>query len=126
MALEIIWEPYGVYRRFYGAVTRHDLVRSVAEVHTSPQFDTLYYSINDLSSVTEIAINASAVEGVATQALGAALSNNRLIMVFVAHSEKLLSLAKIFSNPMYQSFPAQYFSTLEEARAFVSTYLPKT
>ena len=125
MALEITWEPYGVYRRFYGAMTRDDLARSVSEVHTSAKFDKLYYSINDLSGVTDILIDADVVEDAAVQAMGASLSNKRLIMAFVANNEKALALARTFSNPTYQSFPAQYFATLNEARAFVSEHVPK-
>ncbi len=51
MPFEIVWEPRGVYKRFWGFVTDAEFIRSVKAAQEDPRFDDIHYNINDYLAV---------------------------------------------------------------------------
>lgn len=121
MACEIIWEPQGVWRRFHGTVGAGDIIQSVEQVHNDWRFDSLRYSINDFLAIELVDVNSFTVEMAAIQALGARMSNPHLVLAMVATDPRVIELASVFADPMYRSFPVQFFATVEEARAWLGS-----
>jgi hypothetical protein len=62
MSYELIWEPRGVTKLFFGHVTSDDLVQSVKSIHGDPRFDNLRFVINDFLGCKEISVTAEAVD----------------------------------------------------------------
>ena len=69
---------------------------------------------------TYTAVNAQA----AIQALGAQSSNPRMVLAMVTIDPRVIKLLSVFVDPHYRSFPTRFFSTVEEARAWVTGGVP--
>ena len=51
MAHELIFEPHGVYWRFYGFLTMKKMLTATSELWSDPRWDNARYVIIDLTSV---------------------------------------------------------------------------
>ena len=99
MPCEITWEPRGVWRRFNGCMSAEDLLRSIEVVHGDPRFDDLRYSLNDFLDVTVSEIDPDTLLSSAAQAIGATLSNNRLVMLMVVADPAIRETVRRFTGP---------------------------
>lgn len=123
MPCEIIWEPKGVRRHFHGLMSASDLLRSVEVVHGDVRFDSLYYSLNDFLDVTGSDIEPNTLIHAAAQAIGATLSNNRLVMLMVVDEPAIREKVRRFTGPPLSSFHAEFFETREAARDWIARHL---
>jgi hypothetical protein len=123
MPWEVLWEPRGVLRRFVGRVDGEQLLRSVAEVHGDWRFDTPHYSINDFLAVESLELDQQALEQAAAETIGASQSNGRLVVLIVARDPHVVDIARRFTSPPLANYPAHFFDSIEEARAWVADHL---
>lgn len=119
MSVEIIWEPRGVWRKFSGRLTAEEFIKSIEVVHNDWRFDDLCYSLNDFLAVDDIEIVDSAVKTAAVRAVGASMSNTRLMMAVVTRDPRIISLASVFLTPLYKSYPIRFFNSIDEARQWL-------
>lgn len=119
MPFELEWEPKGVVRKYTGHLTVPEFLRSVEEVHSDWRFDSLLYSLNDFSGVEKVDVDREAVETAAAHSIGATRSNRKLVLAIVATNPDVLALAKLFSSPPLSSFPAEFFGSVSDARAWL-------
>ena len=89
MAYELVWEPDGVIKRFFGAVTAREFVQSVESIQGDYRFDDARYVINDFSAVTEHSLSQEALTEVAVLQFGAYSSNPNCRVVYVTTDEAL-------------------------------------
>ena len=122
MPCEIIWEPRGVWRRFNGRMSAEDLLRSIEVVHGDPRFDDLRYSLNDFLDVTVSEIDPDTLVRSAAQAIGATLSNNRLVMLMVVADPVIRESVRRFTGPPLSSFRAEFFDTRDAAREWIARH----
>ena len=61
MPFELIWEPRGVCRRYFGAVTVAERQRSFDLICGDPRFDALRYTITDYREVVDYEISEEAL-----------------------------------------------------------------
>ena len=115
MSYEIIWEPCGVIKRFFGHVTSHDLLQSVLEIEMDARFDELRYCINDFLGITGISSSPQDVEEIAVVDKGASLTNPRIKIAVVTTSPEVISLANEYANSSLNSYPTRIFSSRDEA-----------
>lgn len=120
MSYEIIWEPRGVIKRFWGHVTSNDLVQSVVEIEMDARFDTLRYCINDFLGITGISSSQQDVEDISVIDKGASLTNPRIKIAVVATSPEVISLANEYANTSLNSYPTKIFSSLDDAGSWLA------
>ncbi len=123
MPCDITWEHQGVQRRFHGHMSASDLLRSIEVVHCDMRFDSLHYSLNDFLDVTGSDIDPNTLIHGAAQAIGATLSNNRLVMLMVVADPAIREMVRRFTGPPLSSFHAEFFETREAARGWIATHL---
>ncbi len=116
MGYELIWEPRGVLKRFYGPVTDTDIAGSVARVHGDRRFDTLRYVINDFRDGTGHRVPLDAVEEIAAIDDVASISNPHIRVALVAATPDFIELAKQYAGATLKLYPTRIFSSLDEAR----------
>lgn len=123
MPFDITWEPLGVRRHFHGHMSAADLLRSIEVVHGDMRFDDLHYSLNDFLDVTSSDIEPNALMEGAARAIGATLSNTRLVMLMVVVDPVMREKVRRFTGPPLSSFPAEFFETREAARDWISRHV---
>ncbi len=120
MSYEIIWEPHGVIKRFFGHVTSNDLVQSVVEIEMDARFDTLRYCINDFLGITGISSSQRDVEEISVIDKGASFTNPRINIAVVTTSPMVISLANEYANSSLNSYPTKIFSSLDDAGSWLT------
>lgn len=124
MGYELIWEPRGVLKRFYGQVTDGDIAGSVARIHGDRRFDTLRYVINDYLDGTGHQIPLNAVEEIAAIDDAAAISNPHIRVALVAATPDFIELANQYAGATMKIYPTRIFSSLDEARSWLNARVP--
>ena len=121
MAYEIVWEPHGVYKKFWGYVSSSEFSRSVAAVHNDPRFDSLRYSINDYLAVKGFDVAENTVDVIAAMSLGARTFHPKAKIALVTDNDRIVELARHYSSPPLGSYPTEIFATVESAREWVES-----
>ena len=120
MPCDITREPRGVWRHFHGRMSDADLLRSIELVHGDPRFDELRYSLNDFLDVSVSDVDADALVQGAARAIGATLSNTRLVMLMIVSDPAIRETVRRFTGPPLSSFRAEFFETREQARDWIA------
>ncbi len=118
MPFEIVWEPRGVYKRFTGAVSFQEYMRSQEIVLGDERTDDLKYVINDLTAVDGYSATADDAEYSAAFNEGISRTNPHLQVAYVTTDVRAIALIKI--GAVFSSLVVKHFTTLEEARKWAS------
>lgn len=119
MGYELIWEPRGVHKRFYGQVTDGDISGSVARIQGDRRFDALRYVINDFLDGTGHQVPLAAVEEIAAIDDAAAISNPHIRVALVAATPEFVELVNQYAGSTMKLYPTRVFSSLDEARIWL-------
>lgn len=119
MGYELIWEPQGVRKRFYGPVTDTDISGSVARIHGDRRLDNLRYIICDFVDGTERLVSTAAVEEIAAIEDTVSISNSHLRIALVAATPDFIELVNEFVGSTLKTCPTRAFSSLDEARLWL-------
>lgn len=118
MSFTLDWEDHGVYKKFSGVVSFSEYARSQELVFGSPRTDDLHYVINDFLDIQDYAVTTDEAEYAAAITRGASQSNARLRVAYVTQDVKLIMLIERVS--VLSFYPLKTFSSLENARAWIS------
>lgn len=119
MPYELIWEPKGVIKRFYGNVSAGELLKAGIDTEADHRFDTYRYVINDFLDCTGIVVSPSVVDEIAAIDLAASASNARIKIAVVATAPEIIAVASQYADSDMNVYPTRIFSTLAEARAWL-------
>lgn len=120
MAVEILWETRGAYKRFHGHVTDRELIDSVLTIEGDPRFDTMRYTINDFLDVTSFSVLDQTVRIVSAIDGAAALTNPDIRIAVVATDIQIKALAELYANSPLTAYPTQIFADIVGARAWLA------
>ena len=96
MAYELVWEPKGLYRRFYGCTSDLEVVETSGILQGSPQFEDIRYTILDFLGVTDLTISTcSFIEEIAAIGAVASRRNTRIKVAVVTTSEQIVRFTRI-------------------------------
>lgn len=125
VAVEYIWEPRGVVKRFVGVVTAQDFVASVEAVAADPRFDQLRFVLNDFTAAIPPTLEAHHFEAIAVIQLGAQQTNHGIRVLMVGPEAPLMPLTEtIQSAHAPGSQPRGPFRFASEARAWLAAQTP--
>jgi hypothetical protein len=117
---EITWERQGVTKRFWGAVTGEEFVRSSHEVETSPRFDDLRFIINDFSEITGHSIEEADIEKLAIIRVGSMRTNRNFRVVIVTTDSRLAAIPTAISKGSFVgTYETEAFATIALARQWL-------
>ena len=123
MPHDLIWEDHGLIERYFGTFTGTEMTRVNEIVASDSRFDSLRWVIADF---TEATVEKDAVqyhEEAAAMSYAAALTNDRMIVAVVTPDPLIASYARDFGKYALP-FPFAVFSTLEEARQWITRKSP--
>ena len=124
MAFELIWEPHGAYKRFWGFVSIPEFIESSAKLHGDRRFDSIRYVINDYLGVEGHEVSEEAIAGIAAVSIGGQAINANFRIALVTTDAAIRELAWQFASRTLASYPTQLFSTVAEARKWVCVIPP--
>jgi hypothetical protein len=119
MSYELIWEPRGVVKRFFGHVDGNEVLRATTETEVDPRFDDLRFVINDFLACTGFAFPADAVEEMAAIDGAIAQINSKIKIAIVATLPDVIAAADAYATDPLTSYPTRTFSTIEDARRWL-------
>lgn len=119
MSYEIIWEPRGVVKRYFGHVTSADMVQSVTDVEGNPRFDDLRYVINDFLAIDDISSSQKDVDDISVLDKGASFTNPQIRIAVVTTSPDVTALATAYAESSMNAYPTKIFASLSEARSWL-------
>ena len=121
MGYELRWEENGVVKRYLGQVSGEELLAPVLATEADARFDTLRFVINDFLEATGVAFTQADIDAIAAHDMGAALTNPNIKVAVVATQPEVIDLVQRYMQTSAQAYPTSIFSTMAEARAWVST-----
>lgn len=124
MPFAIVWEPLGVYKRYWGVITVSEFIDSSAVLHGDRRFDSIRYVINDYLGVAGHEVSEEAIAGIAAISMRGQATNANIRIALVTTDSRIRELAWQFSSRTLASYPTQLFSTVTEARDWISCQPP--
>lgn len=120
MAVEILWETRGAYKRFHDHVTDRELIDSVLEIEGDPRFDSMRYTINDFLGVTSFSVLEQTVRIVSAIDGAAALTNPDIRIAIVATDAQIKALAELYATSPLTAYPTRIFPHVAAARDWLA------
>lgn len=117
MPFYITREQRGIYKKFFGYVSKAEFLQSVFEAQSDPDYDRMAYSLNDFLEVTGHDVSISHVKTAAAHALGAAFINPDIKIAVVSTDQVIRDLVGLFST--ISSYPLAIFNSVEDARKWL-------
>jgi len=120
MFCDIRWEEHGVFRKFYGVFKFQELLASVKTVGGDIRFADLRYSILDCLELQDPDVSDAELGLVAAHLLGESDSNLSILVAIVTTSEAAHSMLQRFMALRICPYPMKIFSTVVDARMWIS------
>ena len=121
MGYELIWEPRGVIKRFFGPVTGQELYEAGTDTEGDARFEDYRYVINDFLGCTEFSVSDNIIEEIAAVDGAAAILNPNIRIAVVAKSPEILAAVTQYSESSMHPYATGVFSALADARAWLAS-----
>ena len=123
MSYEISWErPFGVYKRYSGAVTPADVGDANLSITSDPHFDDLRYTIADFLAATGHRFNLHDRAGLETPyatLIGASHGNPYVHSAFVVTDPDIEQLIQLKITLGVLPYPSRVFAREHDAREWL-------
>ena len=120
MPYEIIREPQGIHKRFWGIVTADEFLSSVGQFHSDPRFENIRYTINDFSETEAFTMGEGGILDTAAINIGATFVNPKYRILAVTSDPVIIAMARKYDQ-ITQMPPILLFATLTEALDWVQS-----
>jgi len=121
MGYEIVWEPRGACKRFFGQVSDAELMRSVVEIEGDHRFDAIRYVVNDFRAVEGFQVTEENVMTISAIDGAASITNPTIKIAIVAVDAAVRAMAELYANSPLNTYPTRIFAAMAEARAWAET-----
>jgi hypothetical protein len=122
MPYEVIWEPHGVLKRYWGHLSKAEHAASSGELYGDPRFDAVTYVINDFSAVESHSIDQDEIDSYNATRIGCATYKPKIRGALVATSPEMVALCQLIVDPLYASpHEVRMFLSLADARNWLKS-----
>jgi hypothetical protein len=115
----LTWEPNGVYREYFGAVTIAERQASFDAICNDARFDSLRYTITDYLAATSYEVDLLATAEIAALHVGPLITNPRIAIAAVATQADVLAAIGDFIGLGFIDAPYRVFPDLAQARQWI-------
>lgn len=115
MPNKLVWEPAGVYWKYYGNVSGKEIIDASTSVYGDPRFDNIHYKLVDFLDVESIDIKDNEIALIACQHKAAEKSRANIknaIVIKPGSSEVAEKFAAFFDD---SSWEVKVFDNLDDA-----------
>lgn len=109
MSSKLIWEPDGVYWRYYGKVSGKEIIDASTSIYGDPRFDNLKYKLVDFLDIESFEIDKKEIIQIAFQHKAAEISNPNVKNAIVMKSK---------SNELVNTFSSFFSGSSWEVKIF--------
>jgi len=118
------WEPFGVYREYFGDVTIAERRALFDAVCGDRRFDDLRYASTDCLAVRAYEVSCEATAEIAALHIGTLHTDPALVMAGVTDRMDVIAAIEDFKCHAFTAAPYRVFRTLPEVRHWVSGRAP--
>lgn len=126
MPFELTWEPRGVVRRYFGAVTIAERQRSFELICGDSRFDALRYTITDYREAVDYEIDDDATAEIAALHVAPLLTNPNIVLAAVVTDPRIIAAIRHFRSLEYTVQPYEVFETVGAAWEWIERMLSET
>jgi hypothetical protein len=119
MPYRLTWEPFGVYREYFGDVTIIERRASFDAICGDRRFDDLRYAITDYLAVQSYEVTSAATAEIAALHIGPLYTNPAIVMAAVTDRSDIIAAIEDFKRYSFTAAPYRVFRTLDEARRWI-------
>jgi len=119
MSYSIFWEPKGVYCKFFGTVSLHDIQEMASVVVADSRFDKLQYRITDCLDVTLPLVSAEDIDTLVAMNDAYSFANARKYEGAVATDDVILSLLRYWASTSPRQHQLCIFSSVADVRKWL-------
>jgi len=119
MGYEIVWEPGGVVKRFFGYVSGGELMKAGLDTECDLRFDHLSYVINDFVACDGFSVPPGTVDEISAIDNAAAFSNSRIRIAVVATMPEIVAAAEQYAASPMNAYVTRIFSNTADARTWL-------
>lgn len=116
MPYRLTWEPFGVYREYFGDVTVAERRASLDGICGDHRFDDLRYALTNYLHVGAYEVSREATAEIAALHIAPLATNPRIAIAAVASRPDILAAIEDFKSHRFTTAPYRVFSTLAQAR----------
>ena len=120
MPYQVMWEPRGVYTRYWGNVTGADMLGDIEDVCRDERFELHRYHILDFSEATDFVATEREMLVNCGVLIGAAFVNHQVLVAAVVTNEKVRAALDRLHGLGVSPFVAKIFPTVAEARKWIA------
>ena len=119
MPNKLMWEPEGVYWKYYGNVSGKEIIDASTSVYGDPRFDNIHYKLVDFLDIDSIDIKDNEIALIACQHKAAEKSraNIKNAIVTRAQSGEIAEKFAAFFNE--SSWEVRVFDNLDDANDWI-------
>ena len=119
MSYETIWEPQGIYQRFWGVVSSPELFDSLADIHRDPRVATIRYVIKDYIGVDVFDVGMKTLLEGRALSMVAQQANPDITVAVVTTNPEIIQASEIASSYQLDAYPRKTWPTLADARKWI-------
>lgn len=116
----ITQEKHGLLTEWWGDASTLELIQMQERLHAHPDFKIMHYSLHDLTNCARFtskedeSVYSAAIDGAAS------ITNAKLRIAIVGANLEVLGAVNAYIDSGLSQFPLRIFSSMDEARAWVS------
>lgn len=115
-----IWEPGGVYRKYYGLMTGAIIREAVEKVEGDQRFDNISYILNDYLDVTGLDVSQFELNAIAAIDSVASNYNKNIKIAQVATRQDIIDLVTDYDDKLQENtYKTKVFSNVADARKWL-------
>jgi hypothetical protein len=118
MSYTIHWSRFGVNKKFSGHVTTKELLKSLTEVQSHPDYESYKFAITDFLEVESIDFVEREMLMYGAHAVGGGYLNAQLVIGIVVTNTDIIDVLKSRYEKIVK-YPVGYFSSLDDCNAWI-------
>ena len=119
MAYEIVWEPKGAVKCFFGKVSDVEVLQASLDIECDWRFDHLSFVINDFLACEGFSVSEGTVEEISAIDNAAAMSNPKIRIAVIATVPEIVAAAEQYAASPMNVFPTRIFASPADARKWL-------
>jgi hypothetical protein len=119
MSFETIWEPQGIYQKFWGTVSSPELFDSLSDIHHDPRFASIRYVIKDYTGVEIFDVGVKTLLDGRAFNMVAQHTNPDIVVAVVTTNPQIIQASEMASSYRLDAYPRKILPTLADARKWI-------